>query len=81
VAVAERGVGGVGEGVGVSGVGEGGGSETTTKHDPTTGEENDDLGDCFSFGVGLGEVDPELLSQGAVLRPVTSADFKEVSGW
>ena len=36
-----------------------------------------DLGDCFSFGVGLGEIDPESLSQGSVLRPVTTNDFKE----
>ena len=36
-----------------------------------------DLGDCFSFGVGLGEIDPESVSQGAILRPVTTNDFKE----
>ncbi len=79
-------VGGVGVGVGAGvgeGVGEGveeKGSQTTSTDGRHAGEENDDLEDCFSFGVGLGEIDPELLSQGAVLRPVTSADFKEVGG-
>ena len=36
-----------------------------------------DEGESFSFGVGLGEIDPGMLSQGSALRPVVMGDFKE----